>query len=501
MLQRIYGTAWKSKEDLDKYLFQLEEAKKRDHRKLGKELELFMMHPYAPGCVFWLPKGNTMFQLLSNKIREYNKKNGYVEVRTPQLFKKDLWETSGHWEHYKENMFNFENEEETFSLKAMNCPSHMLIFKNKLRSYKDLPLRVHDQGVLHRNEVSGALSGLTRVRMFSQDDAHLFVTEENLKQEISSIMRMIKRIYTVFDMTFKVVLSTRPEQFMGSPEFWDMAEKTLEEAIIENGLEYSINHGDGAFYGPKIDYLVSDALGREHQTATTQLDLQLPRRFDLTYVDKDNSYKHPIVIHRAMYGSFERFMGILIEHYAGHFPTWLAPVQCTVINISDRHLEYAQKVVSMYLSHLEKETKTTFYGLIGYQIFKDYDLLFDYRKNTITFIKPESTKEFLEKNYKSKKHKEIPIQMGSHLAIVDAYINGKKYSFGIDCGAESNLLDLRLKDELISNFSNIKTDSLSGANKESVETTKGALNLIEIGGVKFKKTETCFSDISHLNDG
>lgn len=345
MLQRIYGTAWKSKEDLDKYLYQLEEAKKRDHRKLGKDLELFMMHPYAPGCAFWLPKGNTMFQILSDKIRKFNKKNGYVEVRTPQLFKKDLWETSGHWEHYKENMFNFEEPEETYSLKAMNCPSHMLIFKNKLRSYKDLPLRIHDQGVLHRNEVSGALSGLTRVRMFSQDDAHLFVTEENLKQEISSIMRMIKRIYSVFDMTFKVVLSTRPEQFMGSPEFWDMAEKTLEEAIIENGLEYSINHGDGAFYGPKIDYLVSDALGREHQTATTQLDLQLPRRFDLTYVDKDNSYKHPIVIHRAMYGSFERFLGILIEHYAGHFPTWLAPVQCTVINISDRHLEYAEKVV------------------------------------------------------------------------------------------------------------------------------------------------------------
>lgn len=344
MLQRIYGTAWKTKEDLDKHLFHLEEAKKRDHRKIGKELKLFMMHPYAPGCAFWLPKGNVIFQVLSQKIRDYNRRNGYVEVRTPQLFKKDLWETSGHWEHYKEHMFNFESEEETYSLKAMNCPSHMLIFKNELRSYKDLPLRIHDQGVLHRNEVSGALSGLTRVRMFSQDDAHLFVTEENLKQEISGIIRMIKRIYSVLDMTFKVVLSTRPEKFMGDPALWDAAEKLLEEVIKEHELEYTINHGDGAFYGPKIDYLVYDALERQHQTATTQLDFQLPRRFDLTYRDRDNTFKHPIVIHRAMYGSFERFIGILIEHFAGEFPLWLAPYQCEIINIADRHIDYCKKV-------------------------------------------------------------------------------------------------------------------------------------------------------------
>jgi threonyl-tRNA synthetase len=346
MLQRIYGTAWRSKEDLDKYLYQQEEAKKRDHRKLGKELELFMFHPYAPGSPFWLPKGNTIFQTLSTKIREYNLRNGYVEVRTPQLFKKDLWETSGHWDHYKEHMFNFESEEETYSLKAMNCPSHMLIFKSQLRSYRDLPLRIHDQGVLHRNELSGALSGLTRVRMFSQDDAHLFVTEENLKQEINGILTMIKRIYSVFEMTFSVVLSTRPESFMGDPALWDMAEKMLEEVIIENGLEYKINPGDGAFYGPKIDYLVYDALGREFQTATTQLDFQLPRRFDLTYVDKNNDFKHPIVIHRAMYGSLERFIGVLIEHFAGFFPLWLAPVQCVVIPISDiKHTEFSHKVV------------------------------------------------------------------------------------------------------------------------------------------------------------
>lgn len=348
MLQRIYGTSFRNKEDLDKYLYQLEEAKKRDHRKLGKELELFFFHPYSPGAPFWLPKGNTIFQVLSQKIREFNKRNGYVEVRTPQLFKKELWETSGHWDHYKDDMFNFHSHhgetEEINSLKPMNCPSHMLIFKSQLRSHRDLPLRIHDQGVLHRNEISGALSGLTRVRMFSQDDAHLFVTEDQLKSEINSIIKMIKRIYSVFDMKFKVVLSTRPEKFLGEIEVWDNAERILEEAIKENELEYSINSGDGAFYGPKIDYLVYDALEREFQTATTQLDFQLPLRFDLTYVDKDNSYKNPIVIHRAMYGSFERFIGILIEHYAGFFPLWLAPVQCMVINIADRHLEYCEKV-------------------------------------------------------------------------------------------------------------------------------------------------------------
>ncbi|MFN8578305.1 MAG: threonine--tRNA ligase [Candidatus Sericytochromatia bacterium] len=375
MLQRIYGTAWKTKEDLDQYMFQLEEAKKRDHRKLGKELELFFMHPYSPGNAFWLPKGNTIFQILSTKIREFNKRNGYVEVRTPQLFKKDLWETSGHWEHYKENMFNFESEEETHSLKAMNCPSHMLIFKNSLKSYRDLPLRVHDQGVLHRNEVSGALSGLTRVRMFSQDDAHLFVTEEQLKSEINGIISMIKRIYSVFDMKFSVVLSTRPESFMGDPALWDMAEKILEEVIVENGLDYKINHGDGAFYGPKIDYLVYDSLGREFQTATTQLDFQLPRRFELTYVDKNNEFKTPIVIHRAMYGSFERFIGLLIEHYAGIFPTWIAPVQCHIINISDRHIDYCKKVADMLTEkgirvHLDDRSETMNYKIREAQLKK-----------------------------------------------------------------------------------------------------------------------------------
>jgi len=347
MLQRIYGTAWQSKEELDKHLYVLEEAKKRDHRKLGKELDLLYFHPYSPGSAFWLPKGFTLFQLLSDKMREYTKRNGYVEVRTPQLFKKDLWETSGHWDHFKDDMFLLENEEQTFSLKPMNCPCHMLIFKSQVRSYRDLPMRIHDQGVLHRNELSGALSGLTRVRMFSQDDAHLFVTEETLRQEINNVLVMIKRVYSVFDMKFKVVLSTRPKDFLGDIELWNHAEKMLEEVINENELEYKINAGDGAFYGPKIDYIVTDALGREFQTATTQLDFQMPKRFELTYIDKTNEHKTPIVIHRAMYGSLERFIGILIEHYAGAFPVWLAPVQCAIINIADRHSEYCNKIAKI----------------------------------------------------------------------------------------------------------------------------------------------------------
>lgn len=375
MLQRIYGTAWSTKDDLEQYLYRLEEAKKRDHRKIGKELELFFTHEYAPGCPFWLPKGNVLFQTLSNKMREYNLNNGYVEVRTPQVFRKDLWETSGHWEHFKDDMFIVDDEDTISSLKPMNCPSHMLIFKSKQRSYRDLPLRIHDQGVLHRNEKSGVLSGLTRVRMFSQDDAHLFVTPDQLKDEIMTLLGMIKRVYTVFEMDVKVFLSTRPDKFMGDPELWDQAEKLLAESIQEAGLDYTVNEGDGAFYGPKIDYLVVDALGREWQTATTQLDFQLPRRFDLKFVDKDNDHKHPIVIHRALYGSLERFIGILIEHYAGAFPFWLAPVQCHVINLGEAHVDYAEKVHSALeaagiRSHLDTRNESVGYKIRQAQLMK-----------------------------------------------------------------------------------------------------------------------------------
>ncbi len=353
MLQRIYGTAWKTKEDLEKHLYQLEEAQKRDHRKLGRELGLVMFHEYAPGSPFWLPKGATLFKQLSEKMRNYNLRNGYVEVRTPQLFNKKLWETSGHWDHYQEDMFIFdeddahkpENERNALGLKPMNCPSHMLIFKSERRSYRDLPLRIHDQGVLHRNEKSGALSGLTRVRMFCQDDAHLFVTPDQIESELRQLLRMARSTYEVFDMKFsKVYLSTRPEEYLGELEMWNAAEASLAKVIQEEGFNYEINEGDGAFYGPKLDFIIEDALGREWQTATVQLDFQLPLRFDLKYVDANNELQTPIVIHRAIYGSLERFIGILIEHYAGAFPAWLAPVQCAVINLGEAHLDYAQSV-------------------------------------------------------------------------------------------------------------------------------------------------------------
>lgn len=376
MLQRIYGTAWQTKEELDKYLFQLEEAAKRDHRRLGKELGLVMFHEYAPGAPFWLPKGQTIFRILSDKMRNYNLRNGYVEVGTPQMFRKDLWQTSGHWDHYRDNMFIFDDEETQIGLKAMNCPSHMLIFKNERRSYRDLPLRIHDQGVLHRNEKSGALSGLTRVRKFCQDDAHLFVTPDQIESELRTLLTMAKNTYAVFGMKFsKVYLSTRPEDYMGELEMWNQAEASLAKVIQEAELNYEINAGDGAFYGPKIDFIIEDALGREWQTATVQLDFQLPLRFELKYVDHDNTAKTPIVIHRAIYGSLERFIGVLIEHYAGAFPTWLAPVQCHVINLGETHLDYAASVHKQLLaagvrSHLDVRNESVNYKIREAQLQK-----------------------------------------------------------------------------------------------------------------------------------
>jgi threonyl-tRNA synthetase len=376
MLQRIYGTAWQTKEDLDKYLFQLEEAAKRDHRKLGKELGLIMFHEYAPGAPFWLPKGQTIFRILSDKMRNYNLRNGYVEVGTPQMFRKDLWETSGHWDHYRENMFIFDDEDTQIGLKAMNCPSHMLIFKNERRSYRELPLRIHDQGVLHRNEKSGALSGLTRVRKFCQDDAHLFVTPDQIDQELAQLLKMARNTYDAFGMKFsKVYLSTRPEDSLGDPALWELAEASLAKAIEEAGLSFELNAGDGAFYGPKIDFIIEDALGREWQTATLQLDFQLPLRFDLKYVDANNDFKTPIVIHRAFYGSLERFIGVLIEHYAGAFPTWLAPVQCHVINLGEAHIDYATTIHKQLMaaglrSHLDLRNESVNYKIREAQLQK-----------------------------------------------------------------------------------------------------------------------------------
>ncbi len=362
-LQRVYGTVWPTKEELETYLFRIEEAKKRDHRKLGKELGLFMFHEFAPGAPFWLPKGEHIYNKLSRGMRDLLvDRSGYVSVKTPLLFDKKLWETSGHWEHYSDNMFSFQEDPEdtdgvvehtedhsgccgrTFGLKPMNCPSHMLIFGSQKRSYKELPLRIHDQGVLHRNEISGALSGLTRVRQFCQDDAHVFCMESQIEQEVSALLGLIEQIYTAFDMGYSIKLSTRPEKYMGELEVWNRAEDSLKSALEASGQEYSINEGDGAFYGPKIDFEVLDALGRAFQCATIQLDFQLPIRFDLTYVGDDNAPHRPVVIHRAILGSFERFIGILIEHYAGKFPVWLAPEQVRVLTISEKSEDYAAEV-------------------------------------------------------------------------------------------------------------------------------------------------------------
>ncbi len=349
-LQRVYGTVWPTREALDQYLFRLEEAKKRDHRKLGRELGLFMMHEYAPGAVFWLPRGEVLYHALSEAMRTQLLADGYVAVRTPMVFDKHLWETSGHWAHYRDNMFRIEKHEEgdeharTYSLKPMNCPTHMLIFGNAKRSYRELPMRIHDQGVLHRDEVRGALGGLTRVRQFCQDDAHLFVMESQIEDEVRKLIALINRIYGAFDLGYTAKLSTRPVDKLGDDALWDAAEGALKTALERNGLAYTVNEGDGAFYGPKIDFDVVDALGRSWQCATIQLDYQLPRRFELSYVGSDNTLHTPVVIHRAIFGSFERFIGILIEHYAGNFPMWMAPEQVRVLTISEKSEVWATEV-------------------------------------------------------------------------------------------------------------------------------------------------------------
>ncbi|MFH1743916.1 MAG: threonine--tRNA ligase [bacterium] len=345
-LQRLYGTVWRTKEDLDAYLRQREEAQKRDHRKLGKELQLFEQHPVASGAFFWLHKGTILYNILSEKSRRFHLREGYMEVRTPLVFEKSLWETSGHWEYYQEDMFTFQQGDQVFGLKPMNCPAHMLMYKNAKRSYRDLPLRYADQGVLHRNELAGVLGGLTRARQFCQDDAHIFIMESQIEEEIGRILKMIHRIYTPFDLPYEAKLSTRnPEKAMGDSALWDRAETALEKALKAHNLSYEIQPNEAAFYGPKIDFNVRDAIGRIWQLATVQLDFNLPERFDLTYVDADNTEKQPVVVHRAIYGSFERFIGILIEHYEGKFPLWLSPVQVKVLTVSSPSVEYAKQVV------------------------------------------------------------------------------------------------------------------------------------------------------------
>jgi threonyl-tRNA synthetase len=343
-MQRVYGVAFDTKKELDEYFVRLEEAKKRDHRKLGRELGLFMFHPWAPGVAFWLPKGTTLYNTLAGYMREVLFPAGYVEVKTPLVFNKALWETSGHWSHYRQNMFLIESEGEEMGVKAMNCPGHMLVFGSDVRSYRDLPLRLHEQTPLHRNEASGVLSGLTRVRQFSQDDAHCFVAQEQIGDEVERLLGLVQRVYRDFGLQFAAKLSTRPAEFLGEIATWDSAEAQLKTALERSGQAYTLNEGDGAFYGPKIDFDVTDAIGRKWQCATIQLDYQLPARFKLSYVGADNAEHVPVVIHRAIFGSFERFIAIMIEHYAGAFPVWLAPVQAMVIPIADRHVDYCRKV-------------------------------------------------------------------------------------------------------------------------------------------------------------
>jgi threonyl-tRNA synthetase len=347
-MQRIYGTAFFSDKDLKAYLTRIEEAKKRDHRKLGKELGLFWFHPWAPGEPFWLPKGTALVHQLGNYMRDVLFPAGYVEVRAPLVFNKALWETSGHWSHYRQNMFLIESdsEEEKSGLKPMNCPGHMLLFGSEVRSYRDLPMRIHEQSVLHRMEASGVLSGLTRVREFIMDDAHIFLREDQIGEEVERLLRLVRRVYDDFGLTPEMKLSTRPAEFLGARETWDHAESELKKALEAAGQEYTINEGDGAFYGPKIDFAVTDALGRKWQCATIQLDYQLPEQFRLKYIGADNAEHRPVVIHRAIFGSFERFIAMLLEHYGGALPLWLAPVQAIVLPISDPNLEYGRTVLA-----------------------------------------------------------------------------------------------------------------------------------------------------------
>jgi threonyl-tRNA synthetase len=345
-MQRVYGTAFTSEKQLQEHLHRIEEAKKRDHRKIGRDQKLFMFHQWAPGAAFWLANGTTLYNTLANYMRGLLFPAGYVEVKTPLVFNKALWETSGHWDHYRKNMFlvEGEGENEQMAMKAMNCPGHFLVFASEVRSYRDLPLRLHEQTPLHRNEASGVLSGLTRVRQLSQDDAHCFVMESQIADEVERLLRLMQTVYNDFGLPYSVRLSTRPADFLGTVETWDHAEASLKQALERTGHAYTIDEGDGAFYGPKIDVDVTDAIGRKWQCATFQLDYQMPERFDLKYIGADNTEHRPVVIHRAIIGTFERFIGVLIEHFAGAWPLWLAPVQAVVLPIADRHLDYANGV-------------------------------------------------------------------------------------------------------------------------------------------------------------
>ncbi len=345
MLQRIYGISYPKASQLEEYLNMLEEAKKRDHKKLGKELELFMIIGEGPGFPFFLPKGMALRNVLEDYWRKIHTLNGYQEVKTPIMLNGELWHRSGHWDHYKDNMYTTKIDEQDFALKPMNCPGGMLVYKSKMHSYKDLPIRMGELGLVHRHEKSGQLNGLFRVRCFTQDDAHIFCLPEQIESEIVNLMHLINQVYSLFGFTYTVELSTRPDNSMGSDEDWATAENALKKALEYENMEYVINEGDGAFYGPKIDFHIKDSLGRSWQCGTIQLDFQMPERFDLTYIGQDGEKHRPVMLHRVVFGSIERFIGVLIEHYAGIFPTWLAPVQAKILTISDKQKAYANKLV------------------------------------------------------------------------------------------------------------------------------------------------------------
>ena len=368
MLQRIYGTAFTKKAELEEYLHMIEEAKKRDHRKLGKELGLFMMSEDGPGFPFFLPKGMDLKNALMDYWREIHRKAGYVEISTPIILNRRLWETSGHWDHYKENMYTTVIDDEDYAIKPMNCPGGVLVYKSEPRSYRDLPLRLAEVGLVHRHEKSGQLHGLMRVRCFNQDDAHIFMTPEQIKDEIKGVANLIDQVYKLFGFKYHVELSTRPEDSMGSDEDWEMATEGLRSALEELGLPYVVNEGDGAFYGPKIDFHLEDSIGRTWQCGTIQLDFQLPQRFELEYIGADGEKHRPIMIHRVVFGSIERFIGILIEHFAGAFPTWLAPVQVKILPISDKYADYSKEVLDKLTEAGIRAEMDTRSEKIGYKI-------------------------------------------------------------------------------------------------------------------------------------
>ena len=344
MLQRFYGISFPKASGLEEYLNMLEEAKKRDHKKLGKELELFMIAPEGPGFPFFLPKGMVLRNVLEDFWRDIHRKNGYVEIKTPMILNEELWHRSGHWDHYKENMYTTKIDGVDYGIKPMNCPGGMLVYKSKMRSYKDLPIRAGELGLVHRHEKSGELNGLFRVRCFTQDDAHIFCLPEQIEEEILRIIKLVDEVYSIFGFEYTLELSTRPDDSMGSDEQWEMAESALKKVLKDLNMPYELNEGDGAFYGPKIDFHIKDSLGREWQCGTIQLDFQMPERFDLTYIGEDGEKHRPVMLHRVIFGSIERFIGVLIENYAGAFPTWLAPVQVKVLAIADAHIDYANEV-------------------------------------------------------------------------------------------------------------------------------------------------------------